>query len=172
MKIYTKSGDKGTTSLIGGRRVAKNDPTICAIGEVDELACSLGVLLSHKPNKKTFGLIVEIQKELFLLGAELADPGRKTKKYAINVSDVSFLEDSIDELQAKMPQLNNFILPGGTQFAAHAHLARAICRRVERAIVALKSTNPQIIVYLNRLSDLLFVLARFDNFTHKQHGFY
>ncbi|MEK7524228.1 MAG: cob(I)yrinic acid a,c-diamide adenosyltransferase [Patescibacteria group bacterium] len=160
--IYTKSGDKGETGLLGGKRVLKNDARIEAIGEVDELNASLGVLLSHEPPIITAAILEQIQNDIFVIGAQLAYAEAKSQK-GMQESHVHFLENEIDILEKKLPPLTNFILPGGTPFAAHAHLARAVCRRAERRIVALaqnSSVSPQIVIYLNRLSDLLFMLAR------------
>ncbi|MEK9132567.1 MAG: cob(I)yrinic acid a,c-diamide adenosyltransferase [Patescibacteria group bacterium] len=190
MAIYTRTGDFGETGLIGGKRVAKTNPLICTIGEIDELNCALGVLLAQKIGRKTAELIIEIQRTLILIGADLADPEKKLSKRILQKQkdasfgrnnrlaslrlglDIKFLENEIDKFEASLPRLKNFILPGGTVFAAHAHMARAICRRAERSVCALKKQNPQILIYLNRLSDILFALARFDNFKHKRHGFY
>lgn len=160
MRIYTKSGDKGETSLIGGVRVSKTDARICAIGEVDELNAMIGVLQTIKQTT----LFTEVQNSLFAIGARLA--GGKTHP-SLNVE---LLERAIDEIDAKLPPLKNFILPGGTPFAAHAHLARAACRRAERAVIALQkkfAVDAGIIIYLNRLSDLLFMAARLD-MAHKK----
>lgn len=169
MSIYTKSGDKGETGLLGGRRVSKSTPRIVAIGEIDELNAALGVLCALKREEKEQEKVIEtlhdIQSDLFMIGAELADPEKKSPALPLQTNDVQKLEQWIDEREKKLPELKNFILPGGTPFAAHAHLARAICRRAERTVVALhekESINPQIIIYLNRLSDLLFMLARED----------
>jgi cob(I)alamin adenosyltransferase len=190
MRIYTKSGDKGQTGLLGAKRVSKSSRRITAIGNLDELNAALGVLLTLNPLKKTGVILRQAQDDLFAIGAEMADPEKKymvapsgrinylaslrlglvDKK--IGAAGVQFLEKSIDELEAKLPRLKNFILPGGTPFAAHAHLARAICRRAERSIVRLneKETlgNEHIIIYLNRLSDFLFMLARQDNFEKRK----
>lgn len=164
--IYTKSGDKGETGLLASKRVLKNDARIEAIGEVDELNASLGVLLALRQAQgdieKTQGILTQVQNDTFVIGAQLADAEGKSQK-GIQESHVHFLENEIDILEKKLSPLTNFILPGGTPFAAHAHLARAVCRRAERRIVALAQTSPissQVIIYLNRLSDLLFMLAR------------
>ena len=163
MRIYTKSGDQGETGLIGGARTSKADARICAIGEVDELNASLGVLMMFECTSQTKTLLEKIQSDLFTIGAQLADPGTTSKIKKIAEQEVSSLEKAIDRIEKKLHSLTSFILPGGTPFAAHAHLARAICRRAERAVAGLfakKPGNPQIIIYLNRLSDLLFMLAR------------
>lgn len=164
MRIYTKTGDRGETGLLGFARVSKTDLRIHAIGEVDELNAMLGILRSMKSAKGTAIVLQQIQNDLFLLGAELADMRKTDNKIrGIGGEDVQFLEHAIDERDARLPELKNFILPDGVPFSAHAHLARAICRRAERSAVALhKKTplNPQLLIYLNRLSDLLFILAR------------
>lgn len=168
MRIYTKSGDKGETGLLGGKRVLKNHRRIAAIGNLDELNAAIGVLLTLNPSKKAAIILRQAQDDIFVIGAEMADPEKKYIDKKIDVEHVAFLEKNIDELEAKLQRLKNFILPGGTPFAAHMHLARAICRRAERCMVRLSEKeplgNPQIIIYLNRLSDLLFMLARQDNF--------
>jgi cob(I)alamin adenosyltransferase len=170
MKIYTKTGDEGETSLFGGMRVPKDDPRVRAYGEVDELNAALGLAMAFEPSDSA---LASIQTDLFTIGAELAtpDPAKLAKALnrsgaAIGGSDVAALEDMIDHHEAKLKPLKNFILPGGTPKAAALHLARTICRRAERTVVALshvEKINPAIVHYLNRLSDLLFVLARATN---------
>lgn len=173
MSIVTKTGDSGETGLIGGSRVSKNSPFMHAIGSVDELNASVGVLRTFKNDTQTKKIFEQIQNDLFVVGAELADPGKKSSHTPhITASHVHFLEERIYAIEKKLPPLRNFILPTGTPFAAHLHLARAICRRAERWVTGLhtgKKTNevaePRLgltIKYLNRLSDLLFVLARED----------
>lgn len=173
MKIYTKTGDAGETGLFGGGRVPKDDPRVRAYGDVDELNAAIGFAASLEPQSFESRLLETIQRDLFTIGAELAtpDPSKLGKALArsgaaINASDVGALEDVIDNHEAKLTPLKNFILPGGTPKAAAFHLARTVCRRAERTVVALardKKTNASIIHYLNRLSDLLFVLARSVN---------
>lgn len=168
MHIYTKTGDRGETSLYGGSRVSKDDMRIEAIGEVDELNAALGLLLTYalKSAEETKTLLTNIQSELFNIGAELANPAKTGKVKAINEEAVAALEHVIDDLEAKLPPLTHFILPGGSPYAAQAHMARAICRRAERRIISLhkqEPLNPQLLAYINRLSDLLFMLARMDN---------
>lgn len=160
MKIYTKTGDRGQTGLLGGQRVSKNDPCIEAIGEVDELNALLGVLITQTTTPASTALLQRIQKNLFTIGATLADV-RTTQKRAPLTQEVLAMEQYIDELDSHLPELKNFILPGGTPFAAHTHLARAVCRRAERRVVGLPGID-DVVIYLNRLSDLLFVLARAD----------
>lgn len=170
MKIYTKTGDTGETGLVGGSRVRKHDARVAAYGEVDELNAALGVVLAAQPEPQLRKLLLEVQRDLFALGAQLADPsariGEKKAKAAIGAEHVSRLEAAIDERETQLPPLRAFILPGGSPLGAQLHLARAVCRRAERAITALAAAqpvDPQLIVYVNRLSDLLFVLARRAN---------
>lgn len=164
-KVVTKTGDKGTTGLIGGDRVSKSSTRVCAYGEVDELNSALGLALSHLKDQECLNVLSEIQNRLFTLGCDLASPQgvevpRVTAEHVSELDKV--LEDFIDEL----PPLEEFILPGGSPAGAGLHLARAIARRAERSAVGLsleETINPQAIIYLNRLSDLLFVLARIIN---------
>lgn len=163
MKIYTKAGDKGSTRLANGNLVPKNELSIEAIGSVDELNAWLGLIVSGGVDSITFSIINKIQNELFSIGAELA--GSK-KVFAEIDGAISYMEERIDKLTEQLPPLKNFILPGGTAESSLLHLARTICRRVERRVVAtacIEETNIKIITYLNRLSDLLFVLARYNN---------
>jgi cob(I)alamin adenosyltransferase len=168
MKIYTKTGDAGTTGLFGGKRVSKADDRVAAYGDVDELNSAIGVALVHVDTSMR-ELLLAIQSELFDLGAELAcDPDRQTASQAPLVSeqDVTRLERAIDEHEKELEPLRSFILPGGSAAAAHLHLARTICRRAERGVVDLGTRTPvraELLRYLNRLSDLLFVLARAAN---------
>jgi cob(I)alamin adenosyltransferase len=171
VKIYTKSGDGGHTGLIGGSRVRKNDPRVAAYGDVDELNALLGVVLAYSADKQLNRLLLRIQRDLFALGARLADPrarvGTGKPKAAVEPGMVRNLEKAIDAREAKMEPLRAFILPGGSALGSFLHLARAVCRRAERSIVTLSSAerlDPVLLVYMNRLSDLLFVLARYENF--------
>lgn len=169
MKIYTRSGDQGQTSLFGGARVAKNDARVEAYGTLDELNASLGVARSFPLSPVADQLLEKIQAELFTLGSELACDPEALPRLKIALLDeeaVSFLERSIDELELGLPQLRYFILPTGAPAGAHLHLARTICRRAERRLLALQTVRPLTIIYLNRLSDFLFVLARHEN--HQQ----
>lgn len=169
MKIYTKHGDHGQTALIGGRKVYKHDLRIECYGTVDELNSWLGVVISLSVKKsRTVQALYAIQNRLFVIGSLLAnDPGRSRMKLPLlKEEDVEFLEREIDAMTSKLPALKSFILPGGSQAASFCHLARAVCRRAERRVVALSQkskVDPRIIVYLNRLSDYLFVLARAFN---------
>jgi cob(I)alamin adenosyltransferase len=168
MKIYTKTGDKGKTSLFGGTRVAKDAKRIEAYGSVDELNSQIGVVRSLKPPGDIDKILGEIQQDLFVLGSDLATPQPKQRKKieVIEARHVEQLERVIDRLDATLEPLKKFVLPGGSRIGAELHLARTICRRAERGIVTLLrkgdiGTTP--FVYLNRLSDLLFVMARYAN---------
>jgi cob(I)alamin adenosyltransferase len=167
-RIYTKTGDAGQTSLGDGTRVEKHHPRVCAYGEVDELNAVLGLLLTTNPPEAD--LLRGIQNDLFDVGADLCVPepdGEPTgTRLRITPEQSTRLEQAIDRLNANLSPLKSFILPGGTVAAAWCHLARTICRRAEREVTALaqgEKVNPQVVVYLNRLSDLLFVLARAYN---------
>ncbi len=168
MKIYTKTGDNGTTGLYGGQRVTKNAPRIQSYGEVDELNAVLGLACaetSHEPIKRA---LLEVQNNLFVLGAQLASPRIDPKIEIVTSAHVDFLERQIDTISENLPELKNFILPGGSKTAAWLHLARTVCRRAERSAVQL-SQLPQetvdhwLLTYLNRLSDFLFILGRLAN---------
>ena len=169
VKIYTKTGDEGTTGLLGKGRVPKDDIRIEAYGTIDELNAVLGLIHAQEVDSSTLARISELQNELFVVGSALADPDPKgTFHSAIQPEHVQRLERLIDELESELPPLSNFILPGGAPAAAKLHLARTVCRRAERQGVGLTrqpgATVPSVlIVYLNRLSDLLFVMARVVN---------
>src|SRR5262249_6148003 len=164
-KIYTKSGDRGETGLGEGSRVRKDDPRINAIGEVDELNAVLGLIHSYCPDVPDQNLLRRIQNDLFDLGGDLCVPEAE-KAPGITASQHEHLEQAIDRITEGLEPLRSFILPGGTPAAAWLHLARTVCRRAERAVVTLMATekvNEQVLIYLNRLSDYLFVLARVAN---------
>ncbi|HEY5601437.1 MAG TPA: cob(I)yrinic acid a,c-diamide adenosyltransferase [Patescibacteria group bacterium] len=167
MKIYTKKGDKGETSLFGGQRVAKSSLRIDAYGNIDELNSLLGVILAKNPHKEISQNLTRVQRHLFVLGADLATPEEvKVKVPRINTSAVKVLEKEIDNWTKQLPQLRNFILPGGSETGALLHMARTVCRRSERTVVALseiEKINENVMIYLNRLSDWLFTLARYVN---------
>jgi cob(I)alamin adenosyltransferase len=170
VKIYTKAGDAGQTGLVDGSRVGKADPRVAAYGDVDELMAALGVVRAHVTGGTLGSLLDAIQRDLFAVGAQLADPSARVAarkaKAAIPPDRVAALEAAIDEREGGMPPLRAFLLPGGTPLAAFLHVARTVCRRAERGVVALSHAaeiDPAIVVYLNRLSDLLFVLARHEN---------
>jgi cob(I)alamin adenosyltransferase len=161
-KIYTRTGDDGTTGLGDGSRTGKDSPRIEAIGAIDELNSAIGVLLCNELPEKVHSELVNIQHSLFDLGGELCIPGNTI----ISADRVEALEHYLDELNAGLPALKEFILPGGTRSAADCHLARAICRRAERrthSLAEAETVNPASVKYLNRLSDLLFVMARHLN---------
>jgi cob(I)alamin adenosyltransferase len=169
VKIYTKTGDTGQTSLFDNSRVSKADPRVDAYGAVDELNACLGVARAAGVDGDIAGALESIQKDLFALGARLADPssriaGRVTKA-AVTTANVERLEHTIDGLEAELPALRRFILPGGALAGALLHQARTVCRRAERRVIGLGAdeVEPILIVYLNRLSDLLFVMARTVN---------
>ncbi|GJQ19675.1 MAG: ATP--cob(I)alamin adenosyltransferase [Bacteroidia bacterium] len=166
MKIYTRTGDGGETSLFGGGRVPKNAPRIEAYGTIDELNSHLGAARAQGPSPDLDALLMTIQDRLFVLGAQLATVKGETVK--ITGSDIAELESAIDRLEAGLPPLKTFIVPGGGRVGSALHVARTVCRRAERLVVALHRTDridPSIIVFLNRLSDLLFVMARHANRT-------
>lgn len=168
MKIYTKSGDKGETSLFGGVRVSKDSLRIESYGSVDELNCILGITRSLTPNKTIDSILRKIQNQLFILGADLATPKshRRPVIPRISKSHFLFLEKVIDTLEKELPPLKTFILPGGSPVASSLHFARTVCRRAERHVVRLsktEETGDAVLIYLNRLSDLLFVMARYAN---------
>ena len=172
MKIYTKTGDKGTTALFGGTRVKKYNLRIESYGTVDELNSYIGLIKDQEINQTLKTSLLKIQNELFTLGAMLATPPEKeTLKSGkerlnipkINDNSILFLENEIDKMDAELPQMTHFILPGGHQAVSFCHIARCVCRRAERLSVELSDTedvNNDIIKYLNRLSDYLFTLAR------------
>jgi cob(I)alamin adenosyltransferase len=170
--IYTRSGDSGTTALFGGGRVPKDHPRVIAYGEVDELNSTIGVAIAFLQNKLVADTLSEVQNELFNVGAELASEsgGEKAAAHARAFTDAdaktAALEHLMDELDAGLPPLTTFILPSGSQAGALLHLGRTVCRRAERAVVTLshqEQVNPDLARYLNRLSDLLFVMARHVN---------
>ncbi len=170
-KIYTKTGDTGETGLLGGKRVSKSGVEMRLIGEVDELNAALGITILFITEEKLKLFIQNIQRDLFKFGAELASlqaPLPVQEKIAkINFSHVEEMEKFIDQFWAELPELKNFILPGGNSAGAHLHLARVICRRAERELVAVGQTiplRPELYIYLNRLSDFLFASARWVNF--------
>jgi cob(I)alamin adenosyltransferase len=167
-RIYTRTGDQGGTSLGDGSRVSKDDPRVAAYGTVDELNAVLGLLLTADPPEAD--LLRRIQNDLFDLGADLCYPQspeeQPGQRLRVSPGQATRLEEAIDRLNASLAPLTSFVLPGGTPAAAWCHLARTVCRRAEREVVALmrkEQVNPQVLIYLNRLSDLLFVLARVCN---------
>jgi len=164
-KIYTKGGDKGETGLLGGKRLPKNHIRIESYGSVDELNSWIGLLRDLTDFPKVEGILEEIQNKLFVIGSELAsDPEKKWDFATVQEEDVQVLEKEIDRMENDLPALKNFLLPGGHTVVSNCHIARCVCRRAERNVVALDQTNdeisPLLIQYLNRLSDYLFVLSR------------
>jgi cob(I)alamin adenosyltransferase len=182
LRIYTKTGDRGETSLLGGVRVPKDHPRVAAYGDVDELNAALGVVRTRARDRALARLVDAVQRDLFAIGAQLADPSHrvasKRAKAAVTAAHVRRLERAIDARESELPPLRAFVVPGGTPLAARLHVARTVCRRAERSVVALAratragtaagpltggTVDPRIVVYLNRLSDLLFVLARAES---------
>ena len=172
-RIYTKSGDGGETGLGDGSRVAKDHPRVTAYGEVDELNAVLGLVAAYCPDTPEAALLRTIQNDLFDVGADLCVPPLANEEpgkcLRVTAAQAERLEKAIDRLNENLEPLRSFILPGGTPAAAWLHLARTVCRRAERAVVTLMRTepvNPQVVIYLNRLSDFLFVLSRAANSGH------
>ena len=170
MKIYTKTGDKGETGLFGGERVSKNSPRINAYGTIDELNSFIGMVIIEVKDEKVKKDLNEIQNKLFTVGTDLATPDtNKNKKLKIKRTPPEYaseMENLIDTYSLKLEELRNFILPGGSKGAALLHVCRTICRRAEREVVALNEEvkiGSNIIIFLNRLSDLFFVLSRYEN---------
>ncbi len=168
MKIYTKTGDDGTTGLFGGARVKKASVRVDAYGTVDETNAAIGVARAHGLDALSEGVLQKVQSDLFTLGAELACvPGKedKLKMALIDVADIERLEQAIDASEGELEPLKSFVLPGGSPQAAALHVARCVCRRAERAVLSLEDAvaRREVVVYLNRLSDLLFSFARRAN---------
>ncbi len=170
MKIYTKTGDQGETSIGGGKRLPKDDLRIAACGEIDELNAVLGMCKVECGNDLMADILARMQRDLWIMGADLTAPevvqigGKNVPR--ILEEDTARLEGWIDDMDFQLPLLKNFILPGGSRLSAHLHLARTVCRRVERAVVKLahaEKVDQQVLAYINRLSDLLFVMARYAN---------
>jgi cob(I)alamin adenosyltransferase len=173
MKIYTKTGDGGQTGLFGGTRVSKASARVASYGDVDELNSVLGLVCAHEQDADVRAQLERIAGELFTLGAELASTPEKSVNTGVDLldeHDIERFEHEIDALERDLPPLKSFVLPGGCEQAARLHLARTTCRRAERGVVALTAlepVRPEILRYLNRLSDLLFVMARHANFRAK-----
>jgi len=169
VKIYTRTGDTGDTGLFDGTRVPKNDPRVAAYGDVDELNAWIGFVRASTEDQELAPMFDQIQRDLFGLGARLADPARRiaarVAKAAITPEDITRLEQWIDGLESELPPLRRFILAGGSPAGAALHVARTVCRRAERSVVGLgiDAVEPELLVYINRLSDLLFVMARVAN---------
>lgn len=165
MKIYTLTGDDGTTSLLGGRRVPKHSMRVEAYGSVDELIAWIGLLRDHKENHNREELLIYIQNQLMRCAAALASDSQSNEREKIlpEADCISMLEREIDAMEETLPQLNNFILPGGNVLVSYCHITRCVCRRAERSVLRLGITEelPEIVIkFLNRLSDFLFVLSR------------
>ena len=169
MKIYTKTGDRGDTRLFDGTKVRKHDQRVDAYGDVDELNSFLGAAASFLSDEKIITMLEDIQRDLFALGAQLADPGFKNQtrsKFQIPQERIEALEKAIDGFETELPPLRQFILAGGGHGGALLHIARTVCRRAERRVVSLSEKvdiNASVMEYLNRLSDFLFVVARVVN---------
>jgi len=168
MKIYTKTGDDGTTALFSGGRVRKDHLRVEAYGTVDELNSHIGVARALNPSQQTDEWLEKVQNQLFHLGADLATPLDSKADWVVRMDEetVEWLEKTIDQMTGELAPLKNFILPGGSPAAAQIHVARTICRRIERLIVGLEAQEPigeHVQHYLNRLSDWLFTLARYEN---------
>ena len=164
MKIYTKTGDKGETSLIGGQRVPKTHERLEAYGSVDELNSWIGLIAAQDIDEQHKTLLHNIQQQLFVVGSHLACAAQDVAATLpkLHADDIALLEQSIDEMDAQLPKLKNFIMPGGNTVSAYCHIARTVCRRAERNILKITDFTPSdaILIYINRLSDFLFVLAR------------
>ena len=169
MKIYTKTGDDGGTGLFDGTRVSKSDARVAAYGDVDELNAGLGLARAANLDPQVSEMLDRIQRDLFALGARLADPAKRiaerVTKAAVTAEDIARLETWIDLFESELPPLRRFILAGGSHAGAALHVARTVCRRAERAMVGLGpgAFEPELLIYMNRLSDLLFVMARVVN---------
>src|SRR5882757_7218253 len=163
MKIYTRTGDDGTTGLFSGERVKKTHRRVEAYGAVDELNSALGVVRAANPQPAVNELLETVQRQLFKLGADLATAGESSKVPRIGTEESAWLEAEIDGMSARLPPLTHFILPGGTPAGAQIHVARAISRRCEREALRLEGCRREVAIYLNRLSDFFFMLARFEN---------
>ena len=170
MKIYTRTGDEGTTGLFGGGRVAKTHPRVEAYGDVDELNAAIGLARAIEPMPHIDEVLVPLQRDLFAIGALLATPDRdkmkrQLEKASIDERRVTEMEHAIDDGDRELEPLKAFIIPGGSAKAAALHVARTVCRRAERRVIALADEDipPIVVIYLNRLSDLLFTLARVAN---------
>ncbi|MDE1762730.1 MAG: cob(I)yrinic acid a,c-diamide adenosyltransferase [Thaumarchaeota archaeon] len=165
-KIYTKTGDDGTTGLIGGKRVKKTDPRIVAYGTVDEINSAIGVVLSSTLDSDIMNILTKVQNDLFTIGSDLANPDLKDSSNRVTENMITYLENQIDRLESNLSPITYFILPGGDTLASQIHIARATCRRAEVNILQILEKEPinkNCQVYINRLSDLLFVIARTIN---------
>ena len=169
MKVYTKTGDTGTTSLVGGKRVPKDCARLESYGTIDELNSQVGLLLTYVAEQQDRECLIGIQNCLFVVGAQLATEAPNVPSSVITDDDVSILENNIDKASEGLPRWRGFTLPGGCREAAEAHVCRTVCRRAERRILTLNSeekVDPQLLKYINRLSDYFYVLALRLNFLH------
>lgn len=165
-RVYTRTGDDGTTGVTGGKRLAKDSLRIEAYGTVDELNAAIGVVAASGPDERLVEPLSEIHNKLFHLGAQLAVLDEGAAGPRVGSADTEWLERLMDRLSEDLSPLENFVLPGGTPAAAHLHVARTVCRRAERLVVSLgklEAISPDVLIYLNRLSDALFVMTRFEN---------
>ncbi len=165
-KIYTKTGDDGTTGLVGGKRVKKSSQRIISYGEVDEINSAIGIVLSSGIDFDICEILTKIQNDLFVIGSDLANPDLMDSSSRATDTMITYLENHIDRLESELSPITYFILPGGDLLASHVHLARSICRRAEISIIKLaekEQINKTCQIYINRLSDLLFVIARVIN---------
>ena len=165
-KIYTKTGDDGTTGLIGGKRIKKTDSRIIAYGAIDEINSAIGIALSLMPDSDINEILTKVQNDLFVAGADLANPNLTDLTNRITNDMVEYIENHIDRLESELPPITYFILPGGSPLASQVHLARSICRRAEINILEIaekEQINKTCQIYINRLSDLLFVISRTIN---------
>ncbi len=164
MSIVTKGGDKGETSLLGGQRVPKTDSRIEAYGTVDELNATIGIAQAYSENEEIKKVLHQVMNDLFRIGAELSALGTKFTQFPkITEEHILAIEKEVYRVESILPKQTSFILPAGNKSSVHLHFARAVCRRAERKTIALSSANPDIVKYLNRLSDLLFIYARLEN---------
>ena len=169
MKVYTKTGDAGTTSLVGGKRVPKDCARLESYGTIDELNAHVGLLLTYVSENQDRECLISIQNRLFVVGAQLATEAPNVPSSVITDDDVTNLENNIDKASEGLPKWRGFTLPGGCREAAQAHVCRTVCRRAERRILTLNSeekVDPQLLKYINRLSDYFYVLALRLNFLH------
>lgn len=167
MKIYTKTGDKGMTSLLYGERAPKNDPRVEAYGTCDEANSMIGLACTYIKDNEVLQILSKVQFTLFQVGAQLATPHGRQLKWQIEEKEIEYMENIIDKLESKLPVLSSFIVPGGGAGGATLHVARTIVRRAERLAVSIENAHANALIYLNRLSDLLFVLARYVNYKEK-----
>ena len=163
MKIYTKTGDNRKTSLLDGSRVKKSDPRISAVGDIDELNSTLAIIISFKPSRQVKEILEELQHTLFKVAADIVSPLSMKETERINEKDIKKIEKYIDEINKNLPEINEFVIPKPKKTTSFLHQARCVARRAEREIVKIEDINDEVLKYTNRISDLLFVLARFED---------